>query len=223
MTNHTTLQDRRAGQTKQIAGRLCLDFVNLVGGWQAAESRTKGANFVPRDERLNDYLDLVAWSLRAGLVDEAHAKKLANEARAHADEAGRTFKRAQRLRNAIHAIAKRIEDQQTPLQESLDVLSEEISRGWSKQRLTAGGRNLTWVASSNEALALDAPLAAVALSAEEFFTTADLSRLHSCPGDQCGWMFEDTTRNRSRRWCDMGDCGNKAKVREYRSRQAGQA
>ncbi|MGA2590961.1 MAG: CGNR zinc finger domain-containing protein [Bryobacteraceae bacterium] len=35
----------------------------------------------------------------------------------------------------------------------------------------------------------------------------------------CGWMFLDTTRNRSRQWCDMRDCGNRAKVRRFREKR----
>jgi len=39
--------------------------------------------------------------------------------------------------------------------------------------------------------------------------------------DGCGWLFLDETRNRSRRWCSMKDCGNRAKARRhYRRRRA---
>jgi predicted RNA-binding Zn ribbon-like protein len=58
----------------------------------------------------------------------------------------------------------------------------------------------------------------IADSAAEMLTTSDLSRLKQCPGDDCGWLFEDTSKNRRRQWCDMQDCGNLAKVRRFRSR-----
>lgn len=219
MKNGTALQERAAAQAKQIAGRVCLDFVNLVGGWRPTNAGAGSGSFEARDERLNDYLDVVAWALRAGLVNEPAARRLVEEAGRRPEEASRVFKRAVRLRGAIHSVATRLEASLAPLSESLDVLSDEISRARSKQRLVAGSPNLAWKAES-DASALDSPLAAVALSAEEFFTRGDLSRLHTCPGDECGWLFEDSTKNRSRRWCDMGDCGNKAKVREFRSRHA---
>ncbi len=44
----------------------------------------------------------------------------------------------------------------------------------------------------------------------------DRERLKLC--DSCGTLFYDRSRNRSRRWCDMGSCGNRAKVRNYRKR-----
>jgi predicted RNA-binding Zn ribbon-like protein len=45
------------------------------------------------------------------------------------------------------------------------------------------------------------------------------SRLKACPADACGWAFYDRSRNRSRTWCDMSVCGNRAKARSYRARQ----
>jgi len=48
-----------------------------------------------------------------------------------------------------------------------------------------------------------------------FLSEADLGRLRRCDGAGCGWLFLDTTRNHSRRWCDPNDCGNRARVRRY--------
>jgi predicted RNA-binding Zn ribbon-like protein len=44
------------------------------------------------------------------------------------------------------------------------------------------------------------------------------SRLKACPADTCQWAFYDTSKNRSRTWCAMAVCGNRAKTRSYRSR-----
>jgi predicted RNA-binding Zn ribbon-like protein len=53
----------------------------------------------------------------------------------------------------------------------------------------------------------------------ELLTSSDrLTRVHQCEGETCGWLFVDSTRNRSRRWCVMSDCGNVAKVRRFRQR-----
>ncbi len=46
----------------------------------------------------------------------------------------------------------------------------------------------------------------------------DWSRIKLCPADDCLEAFYDRSRNRSRVWCDMADCGNLAKVRGYRAR-----
>jgi predicted RNA-binding Zn ribbon-like protein len=44
-------------------------------------------------------------------------------------------------------------------------------------------------------------------------------RLKSCTGEGCQWAFFDATRNRSRTWCSMEECGNREKTRRYRARR----
>ena len=58
----------------------------------------------------------------------------------------------------------------------------------------------------------------IADSATQMLTTGDLSRLRQCGGGDCNWLFKDPSRNRSRQWCVMEQCGNVAKVRRFRSR-----
>jgi predicted RNA-binding Zn ribbon-like protein len=43
-------------------------------------------------------------------------------------------------------------------------------------------------------------------------------RMKACAADTCRWAFYDQSRNRSRQWCDMAVCGNRAKARNYRKR-----
>jgi predicted RNA-binding Zn ribbon-like protein len=43
-------------------------------------------------------------------------------------------------------------------------------------------------------------------------------RFKACRGDDCRWVFVDGSRNTSRRWCDMANCGNRAKVATFRDR-----
>ncbi|HEX7278109.1 MAG TPA: CGNR zinc finger domain-containing protein [Solirubrobacterales bacterium] len=45
-------------------------------------------------------------------------------------------------------------------------------------------------------------------------------RLKACTDDGCQWAFFDTTRNRSRTWCSMEECGNRQKTRRYRARRS---
>jgi predicted RNA-binding Zn ribbon-like protein len=46
-------------------------------------------------------------------------------------------------------------------------------------------------------------------------------RVKACDADDCQWAFYDSSRNRSGRWCDMAVCGNRTKVRTYRSKRPG--
>ncbi|MHC4415599.1 MAG: CGNR zinc finger domain-containing protein [Planctomycetota bacterium] len=65
---------------------------------------------------------------------------------------------------------------------------------------------------------LDAVLFAIAVSFAELLVQGDASRLRICDNPHCGWVFYDTTRSRTRRWCDDG-CGNLMKVRRFRKRK----
>jgi predicted RNA-binding Zn ribbon-like protein len=48
-------------------------------------------------------------------------------------------------------------------------------------------------------------------------------RLKICVEDTCQWAFLDSSKNRSKHWCSMQECGNRAKTRAYRARRAGRA
>ena len=68
---------------------------------------------------------------------------------------------------------------------------------------------------------LESPLWPVARAAAALLTSPELARLRQCGGDDCGWLFLDGSRNHSRQWCTMEDCGNLSKVRRFRERHSG--
>jgi predicted RNA-binding Zn ribbon-like protein len=55
--------------------------------------------------------------------------------------------------------------------------------------------------------------------AYESMVAGTWSRLKVCPADDCQWAFYDHSRNHSRTWCEMEECGNRAKARAWRERQ----
>lgn len=59
------------------------------------------------------------------------------------------------------------------------------------------------------------------LALERIQTQGAWPRLKACTDDGCQWAFFDATRNRSRTWCSMEECGNRQKTRRYRARQGG--
>jgi predicted RNA-binding Zn ribbon-like protein len=48
-------------------------------------------------------------------------------------------------------------------------------------------------------------------------------RLKICADDTCQWAFLDSSRNRSKHWCSMQECGNRSKTRAYRARRGAPA
>jgi predicted RNA-binding Zn ribbon-like protein len=215
------LNERPAASIKLIGGRLCLDFANTVGGRRSTSPSTKkgGDAYVVREDRLADYYDLLAWSLRVDLLTDAAAKRLAREARLRESEAAAVWERAIALREAVYRISMAVISQTQPRGHDLELLNRELAIAHDRLIL-ARREEGDFVWKWNEAKdALDQMLWRIADSAAEMLTTSDLTRLRQCGGDNCGWVFEDTSRNRSRQWCDMQDCGNVAKVRRFRSRR----
>jgi predicted RNA-binding Zn ribbon-like protein len=47
-----------------------------------------------------------------------------------------------------------------------------------------------------------------------------MERLRECENADCTRLYVDTSRGRTRRWCGMSGCGNRAKVARFRERHA---
>ena len=84
--------------------------------------------------------------------------------------------------------------------------------------LTAAGARFEW-GWPDSVLGLDRVSWWVARSAAELLTSQDLTFVRECASYDCGWLFMDATKNRSRRWCDMRVCGNRAKSRRHYERR----
>ncbi|RKN77507.1 CGNR zinc finger domain-containing protein [Streptomyces klenkii] len=63
-------------------------------------------------------------------------------------------------------------------------------------------------------------LAGLAIAWSELTVTGEAARLKRCAEHGCAWVFWDVSKNRSRRWCSMRICGNRAKARRYSAKQA---
>jgi predicted RNA-binding Zn ribbon-like protein len=214
------LEERPAAQMNLVGGRPCLDFVNTVGGWEPIPSRGKSDPFATRAraDKLNDYFDLLAWGRHAGLLTEGDAQALAREAHRREKEAAAVFERAFALRGAIYFICVAIIHGARPRGVDLDTLNRELGLAYARIKVSAGGSNFVW-RWRDEKNDLDQVLWRVTDSAAEMFTADDLGRLRECPGEDCRWLFLDTSKSSRRQWCDMQTCGNLAKVRRFRERQ----
>jgi len=193
-----------------IGARACLDFVNTVGGRD-----DDGA--IRRDD-IPDYDSLLRWSAFASLVEPSEAQRLRARGRRSAAAARATLRRALRLREALYRIGTALVDERAPDAAELGVLDRELREARRHQRLVARRGRLSddWIPNP---MRLDRVLWPIALSAASVFGSEDVTRLRRCGGTSCGWLFVDTTRNHSRQWCRMADCGNVAKVRRFRRRQ----
>jgi predicted RNA-binding Zn ribbon-like protein len=204
-----------AGTMKLVGGDLCLDFVNTVGGRDPAVPRSASA---VRDDKIGSYADLVAWSRHAAEASEARARELTRLAARRPADAAAVVVRARRLREALHRVLLALTDGARPEPDDVRLLNDEVAAARQRERLVPAGDGLRWEAMDAEEL-LESVLWPVARAAADLVTSGDLSRLRRCAGDGCGWLFLDQSRNRSRQWCTMEDCGNVSKVRRFRKKR----
>jgi len=71
------------------------------------------------------------------------------------------------------------------------------------------------------AVGVDGALGVLLADAAAAMADGSWGSLKACRAEDCRWAFIDRSRNRSRHWCAMGVCGNRAKVRRYRARHTG--
>jgi predicted RNA-binding Zn ribbon-like protein len=206
---------------KFIGGSLCLDFVNTVEGRSHSQKRRASLTgpYVVHRDKLAGYADLVLWCQHeeTDLLTARDVRELLQLARSRSRTAQTVFQRAISLREALYRIFKSVVSGRKPDSADIETLNEELIRARAHEKLVFSSAifQTMW---EEMGRSLDAPLWPVVRSAAELLTS-DLSRLRQCGGEECGWFFLDTSRNRSRQWCDMKDCGNLAKVRRFRERQ----
>ncbi|HKR02387.1 MAG TPA: ABATE domain-containing protein [Pyrinomonadaceae bacterium] len=194
-----------------VGGRVCLDFVNTLNG-----SRDTGET----EEKLTGYEELISWGRQAGLVKEREARELLREAARNPKEARAIIERARELREAIYRIISAATHDRAPVRADLAVLNGELARAMAQSEILNTAEGFVWDWSEGgKDVSLDRVLWPVARSAAELLTSEEMRRARVCEADDCTWLFMDLSKNRSRRWCDMKYCGNRAKSRRHYERK----
>lgn len=193
---------------EMVGGRTCLDFANT------ASQRRNG----PFKEKLETYEDLLAWAVEANQLTESEAADLRRQAAEDPEGAASVLARGRELREAIYRVfTKRAAGEGLPA-DDLKLISTEYGRAAVNRLLTpsnVGVCNFEWQTHN----ALDRPLWPVAVSATNLVASEDALRVKECATDNCNWLFLDASKNRSRRWCEMKECGNRAKARRHYHRK----
>jgi predicted RNA-binding Zn ribbon-like protein len=199
-------------QLNRIGGRLCLDFVNTVG-WRLTNRP---------NEWLQSYSDLVTWSVQAGVLGRARADELRRLARRKQEEAASTLARSLELREALYVLLDRWRQGRSATAEELRLLNQELDRAPGRLHLRWQQNGFVWE-EEHSAVRLERVIWPIVWSASDLLTTGEPNRLKLCAGEGCGWVYLDESRNRSRRWCSMSDCGNREKARRHYARSKGPA
>ena len=174
--------------------------LHIVGGHLALDLvntvAPRGAGGVPRDYLASPEA-LVEWATLAGVVS--------------APEAAQTVPSAEELADVL---ALRDLADEVLAGRQLEALTRRWSEAIGRSRLVPGGLTVGVDATHRIGDRLADALA-------DLVRNADLSRLRACPVDEggCGWLFLDRSRNLSRKWCTMQDCGTHAKSRRLTERR----
>jgi predicted RNA-binding Zn ribbon-like protein len=194
-------------------GHLALDFVNTVGGLRDMPPS-------PADELLETYEDLAIWCARLGVISEHEARSLRAAARCDDRAARRALRRAIQLRELLDAIFRPLSDGDDAPSDLLDQLRDADRAGLADARLVpdgpAGARGaMAWTWPRPEKLT--DPLRPIVHAAVDLLTSGPLDRLRTC--GNCRWLFLDQSRNHSRRWCSMDECGIQMKHARFVERR----
>jgi predicted RNA-binding Zn ribbon-like protein len=181
-----------------VAGDAALDFVNT------AEERGNPA----AGDALVTPADLLLWGQRYGLLG-ASAKLGA--------DAGDELDRARRARDLLYDLFVARIHARPATSAQLAELTELARTAYQAGSLrTADDHSVSWHWSCADL----ATVRHVAVTrGVEALRTEPSPRLKQCPGDHCGWIFLDSTKQGNRRWCQMSECGQDAKSQRRRARR----
>jgi predicted RNA-binding Zn ribbon-like protein len=191
-----------------IGGALCLDFINTVHRFGAANP----------GEELRSLDDLLDWAAQAGVLGTREFARLQG-ARARNDRLGRSLlAEAKEIRSRLRLLFVKFAHKRSigptdayPLNL---VLKKFPARPWIRK--SSDGWQLIWRPESSGAQTI---FYEVLRSAAELMASDRLDRVRECFSPSCTWMFLDVSKNHTRRWCDMRVCGNRAKVYRFRERR----
>lgn len=202
--NETT---RTLEDLELVGGTLCLDFANTVNSRLNTEH-----------DYLMQYTDLAGWARKVRLLSPTQARKLQKQAGQNKDQAVYALQTARTLRELVYAIFSKIAKGSEPKREDLEYLNQLYAEAISHSRLLKGQDHFapTWDVDRE----LDAMLWPIIHSGGALLMSDDLAKVKECPG--CGWLFLDTSKNQSRRWCSMNTCGARDKMRRYHKRKQAQ-
>jgi predicted RNA-binding Zn ribbon-like protein len=184
----------------------------LVGGSPALEfvntEIATGGN--PDTDVLRSVPEFLAWSSHIQLAVPAMASlTTAGDQSLLADAAA--------LRSAVRSLVEAIAAGHDVDTTALTTLRKAQTEALENAEATLASGRLGWRWDPH-------PRAVVwmlANSAVDLLREGAVHRLKTCPG--CGFVFLDATRNGSRRWCAMEDCGTREKVQRYVSKRARQS
>lgn len=188
-----------------IAGHPALDLINTLD-WRFRDREP--------EELLESYSNLLNFTTQAGLLTPRQARYLLRNASAGA--AARTLAAVRELREAAAAVFYPALDGQSPSAPAIKILEKFFKAARENQKLSWADAQLAWD-QPNAAATADLPLWLLAQNTAGLMTSSAMQHVRACGSPDCRWLFLDTSKNHTRRWCDMRLCGNRMKARRFKA------
>jgi predicted RNA-binding Zn ribbon-like protein len=213
-----------------VGGHPALDLVNTL-------ERGIPLDGVPPYDFLSGTSALLHWTVRVGLISDTEANRVRRAWREDPAAARAGLVAVRDLREGLHvAMLAVIPPARGGAARDPDgpAVGEPIAAGAGlvglHERWSAAAARATLVLDRGDPPRVRLTYGTVpamlvpdrtAEAALDLLLTADLTRIRRCPVAEggCGWLFLDQSRNRSRRWCRMADCGTTAKARRLTERR----
>jgi len=192
-----------------LAEHVVLDLVNTLD----FRFRPSGA-----EELLNRYADLLRFLEQAGVLSADQARMLKESG--GAEERGRVLDAVKGLRETLAAIFYRRVEGEAPLAVSMEKLEGYLREMDQQKKLKWDGDVPEW-AWTNAADDVRIPLWLLEEAVGDLLNSPAVEKVGRCCSADCGWLFVDTSKNHTRRWCNMKGCGNRMKARRHQARRAG--
>jgi len=191
---------------------------DLTGGHPAlnlANTVSRRSDPERRKEHLENYADLVSFARQSALITLKQASELSRSTHKQGSGAGQAFRRAIVLREALYRAFSAIAQERMPAAADLRRINDDALDALQHRSLKSANGIYRWEWQADTRNPLDRILWPIAQSAAELLTSNELKTVRFCEAADCEWLFLDNSRNRSRRWCDMTSCGNRAKARRH--------
>jgi predicted RNA-binding Zn ribbon-like protein len=192
-----------------VGERLWLDFVN-----------TDACRHNTLSDALHDFDSFLQWMEAAGVIDSERSSSIRRRAQQQPAGAAAALTDARRVRDSLRLLAEKGANAAQIRAEVVGEMNRVLGRSAGTRRIEHrldGGYSRNFVPVGDAFAGLMIPMVE---SAADTLIHDELPRVRRCAGSGCKRVFHDGTRNRSRRWCDMTRCGNRAKAARFRKRVA---
>jgi predicted RNA-binding Zn ribbon-like protein len=160
----------------------------------------------------------VSWSQDAGLLTRSEADELSLLGEMQPQEAARALTRALTLREAIYGLLSAVAHQEPLNEAELSRFNRFLAESLHNTKISRTNEGFTWAWEADQP-GFDRVLWTIAREAANLITSKEIKRVGECADNRgCGYLFIDTSRNHSRRWCSMESCGNRAKAQRHYQR-----